>query len=320
MKALIRGAGVAGLATAWELTARGIEVSLVAKPGGHCASWFAGGMLAPYCESESAGHDLVALAGGAIGWWQATLPGHVCTTGTLVVTPARDRAELDRFAARTEGFERCDAERIAALEPALEGRFSCGLLFHREAHLDPRLALSELRQRCADAGVTFHDIEPDNQNFDHIIDCTGMARTAADKLLRGVRGEMLILRARDICLSRPVRLLHPRFPLYIVPRADHCFMVGATMIETDHDGPATARSVMELLNATYALHPAFAEAELLETGAGVRPAYPDNLPRVTQAGSEFALNGLYRHGFLLAPAMAQRVAQLVTGARQEKAA
>ncbi|TIS72415.1 MAG: FAD-dependent oxidoreductase, partial [Mesorhizobium sp.] len=90
--------------------------------------------------------------------------------------------------------------------------------------------------------------------------------------LRGVRGEMLLLRSPEITLSRPVRLLHPRIPVYVVPRGDGLYMLGATMVETDGEGPVTARSVMELLNAAYSLHPTFGEAEIVETAAGVRPA------------------------------------------------
>jgi len=112
---------------------------------------------------------------------------------------------------------------------------------------------------------------------------------AVDDRLRGVRGEMLILRTPDVSLSRPVRLLHPRFPLYAVPRADMQFMIGATMIESQSAGPVTARSMMELLGAAYALHPAFGEAEIVETGVGVRPAAlpvatrATNTPRFTRA-------------------------------------
>ena len=129
--------------------------------------------------------------------------------------------------------------------------------------------------------------------------------------LRGVRGEMLCLRTREVSLSRPVRLLHPRVPVYVVPRGDGRFMVGATMVESADDGPPSARSVMELLNAAYALHPAFAEARIVETGAGVRPSFPDNLPRVVDRDGVLYLNGLHRHGFLLAPAMAARVAGMI---------
>ena len=138
--------------------------------------------------------------------------------------------------------------------------------------------------------------------------------------LRGVRGEMLLLRTPEVALSRPVRLLHPRIPVYVVPRADHFFMVGATMIESDAAGPVTARSMMELLNAAYALHPAFGEAEIVETGVGLRPAYPDNLPRVKRKGSEISINGLYRHGFLLAPAMARNAAELILGRQTHRRA
>ena len=97
--------------------------------------------------------------------------------------------------------------------------------------------------------------------------------------LRGVKGEMLVLETRDISFARPVRMLHPRHPVYIVPRGDGRFMIGATMIENEERSRVTARSVLELLSAVYAIHPAFGEAEIVETGSDVRPALPDNLPR-----------------------------------------
>lgn len=122
---------------------------------------------------------------------------------------------------------------------------------------------------------------------------------------------MLVLETPEVNLSRPVRLLHPRIPVYIVPRDGNRFMVGATMIESEDDGPVTARSMMELLNAAYGLHPAFAEAKIVETGVGVRPAYADNLPRVTRTTEGVSVNGLYRHGFLLSPAMAQEAAAMI---------
>ena len=144
-----------------------------------------------------------------------------------------------------------------------------------------------------------------------VIDCRGLA--ARDRLtdLRGVKGEMLVVHCLDVTLSRPVRLLHPRFPLYIVPRGNGVFMLGATQIETGERGRATLRSVMELMNAAYALHPAFGESELLEIGVDARPAFPDNQPRIRRIGDVIYANGLFRHGFLLAPALAQMTADLV---------
>jgi glycine oxidase len=204
-----------------------------------------------------------------------------------------------------------DEQQIATLEPSLAGRFRQALFFPREAHLDPRRVLTKLRDGLSVRGVRFIDILPDEQDFDHIVDCTGAARIAETASLRGVRGEMLYLRTDEIALNRPARLLHPRIPVYVVPRGDGLFMVGATMIETQFAGPITARSLMELLNAAYALHPAFADAIVVETGAGIRPAFLDNFPRLERRGKLISLNGLYRHGFLLAPAMAAKAADLV---------
>ena len=321
MKVLIRGAGVAGLTLAHELAARGAEVTVVEirrQIAGN-ASWQAGGMLAPWCERESAEETVLVLGRGAADWWSAALPGQVMRNGTLVVAPARDASELDRFGRRTSGFREVDAETIAALEPDLDGRFGRALFFTEEAHLDPRKALLGLHESLLQMGVRFEfgygavqapalpDIEAD---------CTGMADIGSG--LRGVRGEMLILRTSEVSLARPVRLLHPRFPVYVVPRSDNLFMVGATMIESDAAGPMSARSAMELLNAAYALHPAFGEAELVETGVGVRPAFADNMPRVERSGNTIRINGLYRHGFLLAPAMAQQAADMILGQKTKK--
>ncbi len=243
------------------------------------------------------------------------MPGAVRRAGTLVVAPARDRAELDRFAARAEAVDRLDAEALAAVEPDLAGRFRSALFVPEEAHLDPRAALAALAARLASLGVDclFGGQAPASGRFDRIVDCTGMAAAATLPGLRGVRGEMLLLRTDEVRLARPVRLLHPRFPVYVVPRGDGRFMVGATMIESDDAGPPSARSVMELLNAAYALHPAFGEARILEAGVGVRPAFPDNLPRLVESRGVLHVNGFYRHGFLLAPAMAARAADAVFG-------
>ncbi|TGV15081.1 glycine oxidase ThiO [Mesorhizobium sp. M8A.F.Ca.ET.173.01.1.1] len=313
MRVLVKGAGVAGLTAAFELAARGATVTVaeIRQTLGGNASWFAGGMLAPWCERESAEQPVLDLGRVAADWWDAALPDQVTRAGTLVVAMPRDAGELDRFASRTWGHRRVDGDEIAFLEPDLAGRFRRGLLFPDEAHLDPRRAMAALPDRLSAMGVEFQfDVDIRRiSGFDRWIDCTGMA--AADDRLRGVRGEMLILRAPDISLSRPVRLLHPRFPLYAVPRADHRFMIGATMVESQSAGPVTARSMMELLSAAYALHPAFGEAEIVETGVGVRPAFADNLPRVETNGGIIAINGLYRHGFLLAPAMARQAADLV---------
>jgi glycine oxidase len=92
-------------------------------------------------------------------------------------------------------------------------------------------------------------------------------------------------------------------------------MVGATMIESDAAQRISARSLLELLSSAYALHPAFGEAEILETGTGVRAAFPDNLPRIRRVDRVLYVNGLYRHGFLIAPALARRAAEALLEGR-----
>jgi glycine oxidase len=314
MRATVVGAGVAGLTTALTLAERGPKVTLVERSrelGGN-ASWLAGGMLAPFCEGESAPPSVVELGRRAIDWWAARVPG-VVREGTLVVAPQRDVGEIARFAQRMREHERADEARIAALEPDLAGRFHKGLFFAGEGHLDPRAAMralaSALRRLDVDMrfGTNGEALGPESGV---VIDCRGFAARPHLPQLRGVRGEMIRVRTREVSLTRAVRLLHPRFPLYVVPRANGEFMIGATMIESADEGAVSVRSALELLGAAYALHPAFGEAEILEMSADVRPAYPDNEPHIEERADRIFVNGLYRHGFLLAPAFAERAATL----------
>lgn len=313
------GAGVVGLCVATELASRGLDVALhdrAVVPGPAACSWWAGGMLAPDCERESAEEPVARLGAEAAAWWQRHT-GAVTRNGSLVVAPARDRGELRRFARRTGGHEEIHAATLAALEPDLAGRFEPALWFAQEAHLDPRAAQQRLLEGLRERGVALHIGEPlaASRAGARTVDCRGLA--AADVLddLRGVKGEMLVLRTAEVSLSRPVRLLHPRIPLYIVPRPGGVFMVGATSIESDDRRRISVRSMLELLNAAYTLHPAFGEAEVVEIGVDARPAFADNLPRLRWRGDTLYVNGLYRHGFLLSPALARMAADALLDAK-----
>jgi glycine oxidase len=308
MSIMVIGGGVAGLAIATELAERGAAVRIADRggsPGPHACSWWAGGMLAPFCEGETAPEIVVRHGLTSADWWQAH-GATVHRNGSLAVALGRDRQELDRFARRTRGHRMLDADELAALEPDLAGRFSRGVFFPTEAHLAPRQALSALASGLAARGIAIEAAT--SESGAQAIDCRGLAARDALHDLRGVKGEMLVLRCPEIGLSRPLRLLHPRIPIYLVPRGDGVFMLGATQIESDDRGRATARSMLELLSAAYALHPAFGEAEILEIGVDARPAFPDNVPRIRRIGATLYANGLFRHGFLLAPALARMVA------------
>jgi len=318
----IIGAGAAGLTAAFELirqakaAGRDLSLQIVEKAAqaGRGCSFYAGGMIAPWCEAESTEPLVASLGAEALDFWTREVPVAV-RHGSLVLATPRDRAELRQFSKRTSHFDWVDAAGLAALEPDLDGRFSEALYFAEEAHLAPRDAMAELvRLLQAEPQVSFLygvDAATLPDDCDWILDCRGYAAKPDLTGLRGVKGEMMVLRSADIKLTRPLRLLHPRHPVYIVPRPDGTFMVGATMIENEERARVTARSLVELVNSAFAIHPAFAEAEVVETGSDLRPSFCDHLPRIVRDGRRLSLNGLYRHGFLLSPALARRAAQVV---------
>jgi glycine oxidase len=238
--------------------------------------------------------------------------------GTLVLAAARDKSEIDRFARLTEGHEALDDASIGRLEPDLAGRFTVGLFFRREGHVPTVAAMAFLLAEIERAGVevVLGTTWTGRASADEVvIDCRGLGAAADLSDLRGVRGERFVVRSTEVNLHRPVRLLHPRRSIYVVPWGDGLHMIGATVIERGDDGPVTVRSALELLGMAYTLHPAFAEAEIVEMGAGVRPAFSDNVPKVRVAGRTIHVNGLFRHGFLLAPVLSVLVADyLETGA------
>lgn len=312
-KISIIGAGVVGLCTARELLNHGAKITIYERGDGigkHACSWWAGGMLAPHCEAETAEPIVVELGLESANWWQKHTQ-KVKKYGTIVVSLARDNADLKQFARRTNHHTSINEQQIATLEPDLAGRFSNGLYFKHEAHLPPRDALINLRDGLLAEGVIFiqQQAAPKKLATNVLtIDCRGLAAKTDLPTLRGVKGEMLILHSNNISISRPIRILHPRIPLYIVPRGDGVYMLGATMIESSARKNVTARSMLELLSSAYAVNPAFGEAEILEIGVDSRPAFPNNLPQINRNQNLISINGLYRHGFLLAPSMARIVA------------
>jgi glycine oxidase len=304
----IIGAGIAGAWAALLFAQAGRAVTLHERSDEAMTlstSHWAGGMLAPWCEGESSEPVISRLGLRALDLWRAELPD-TPFNGSLVVAHPRDRADYERFARLTTGHRRLDARGLADLEPSLEGRFRDALFFAGEGHVEPRRVLPKLHQRIIAAGGTIKfNSEPKPQEIDGIvIDCRGLSARDSEPALRGVKGEMILIETSEVSLARPVRLIHPRWPLYVIPREQNLFMLGATSIEAEDTG-VSVRSALELLGAAYAVHPAFGEARIVEFGSGLRPAYPDNLPRIAIRDNHIAVNGLYRHGFLIAPALAE---------------
>jgi glycine oxidase len=303
----IIGAGIAGAWQALLFAQAGHAVTLHERSDAgmtESTSNFAGGMLAPWCEAETSEPLVSRLGIRSLDLWREHFPD-TPFNGSLVVAHARDRSDFERFARLTSGHRRLDAHGVSELEPSLDGRFREGLFYPDEGHVEPRRVLPELHARIVKAGgrIAFgSDIDiADAEGI--VIDCRGLGAVDSEPELRGVKGEMIVVETDEVELSRPVRLIHPRWPLYVIPRGDNRFMLGATSIEAEDSG-VSVRSALELLGAAYAVHPAFAEARILEFGSGLRPAFPDNLPRIS-IDKRISVNGLYRHGFLLAPALAE---------------
>lgn len=155
----------------------------------------------------------------------------------------------------------------------------------------------------------------DWQPFDMVFDVRGVGakRTAplADgdagfgAAVRGVRGELIWLSAPGHGLTRPVRLLHPRHRVYIVPRPCDTVLVGASEVESEDRSAVSLRSAVELMTAAHSVLPALAEARILRMDRNLRPTLPDNLPRIDHLPGLVSINGLFRHGWLIAPALVE---------------
>ncbi|RYF83426.1 MAG: FAD-dependent oxidoreductase, partial [Comamonadaceae bacterium] len=305
--ARILGGGLMGRLLALQVARAGCRVELLEAQGPDAqgaAARVAAAMLAPLAESAIAPLPVVRMGQYGLDRWpeliaQLAAPVFFQREGTLLLWHRQDATEATRFTqtlARTQAAEptlpamqALDAQAVTALEPSLERRFARGVLLPGEGQLDNRALLAALHQTLAALpNVQLHwhsprapeDLAPPGEG-ERLIDCRGLGARAqwpARHALRGVRGEVARVHAPEVTLTRPTRLVHPRYPIYIAPKPDHLFVIGATEIESDDMSPASVRSTLELLSAAYAVHSGFAEARIVEIAVQCRPTLPDNLP------------------------------------------
>lgn len=336
----VAGAGLLGRLVAWQLLRDGHAVSLFdagdldTPPA---AAWTAAGMVAPLCEtvvSERCVYDMGRLALAQWPRWLEELeaPSLWHRRGSLMVAHPQDAGELAQFRRDLDGalgasahYAELDAAGLNELEPDLAGGFRHGLFLEEEAHLDNRELLARLLEAIRRLGGECHGHCPvetfpgeletpaGRRAFDLVIDCRGTGARSRHPSLRGVRGETLHVHTDEVHFTRPVRLMHPRYQLYVVPKPGGRFVIGATQIESEDRSPISLQSSLELSSALYTLSPAFAEARILEQGVNLRPAFRDNLPHVTCRDGLITANGLFRHGYLLAPAVAGHLLAAVRG-------
>jgi len=313
--------------------------ALPAHDGHGAAGFTAAGMLSPLAELETAEPALAHRGWQSIAHWRAIVallaaanplrPPHFAAQGSLMVAHGPDLGAARRVLQRLEQVapDVANAHRphplteagLQHLEPELHG--SGGPLhawwLPGEAHIDTVATLQALHDDSP--GVRWHwaqpvqDVapgqlwlgNPDQTQplcFDLVCDLRGTgARPAVP--VRGVRGEVVWLHAPGLQLQRPVRLLHPRHRVYIVPRPGERVLIGASEIESEDRSAMSLRSAVELMAAAHSILPALAEARILQLDTNLRPALPDHRPQVHHEPGLLRINGLYRHGWLLAPAL-----------------
>ncbi|MCP4955164.1 MAG: FAD-dependent oxidoreductase [Photobacterium aquimaris] len=271
--------------------------------------------------------------------------------GSIMVSHEQDKGDYKRFVRHLQNnypeqqVHSLNRKQLTDIEPELGRRFNQGLYLPQEGQLGNRRLLVALRQQLSKEGsqvdftwrskclvlamtdtpngqqVTYQGQggEKQTQLFDLVIDCRGTGASKAKSKqgcaplndLRSVRGELFQLFAPDVHLTRPIRLMHPRYQLYIAPKQKGYYVVGATEIESDDDAPMTVRSAMELLSAAYSVHPGFAEANIRQHVSQCRPAFSDNQTKIQLGKSLIQVNGLFRHGFLIAPVVLKQLMAVV---------
>lgn len=332
MKAGIAGAGIMGRLLAFTLLREGWDVTLFDKDGfdnASSCSMTAAGLLTPVSELDKADMMIYQLGSEAITLhWPAVikqLPEEIYfkKLGSLILSHPKDYAELENFkktlTQKTHGTLLTEFENIQLLEPELT-KFQKGYYIPEEAHIDSQHVFKAIGNYLQLNLTHWYDntfIEKIQTNtittqdcahkFDIVFDCRGLGGKNNFSNLRGIRGELIWLHAPQVNISRPIRLLHPRYSLYVVPRPNNIYLVGASEIESEDTSEISVKTTLELLTAAYYLHPDFAEARIIKTAVNLRPTLSDHLPKIKFTEGLIAVNGLYRHGYLIAPTLVNQI-------------
>lgn len=310
----IVGAGPMGLVTAMMCVRAGLRVAIYERQEDFSASpaWNGTGVLAPDCEADGADATIVDLGRRSLDIWPTLIPG-LTINGALVLGNRRQPTALDDYSTFVLNYDWIDEERIAALEPALAGIYSRGMYFPQAAHADPRTLFNNLKDVLEAGGVKIHfgwigTLE--SLPAERIVDTRGLGARDRFPELRAVTAEMAVVRSHKMEFSRPIRLLHSRHALYVSPRGQGVYVIGSTTIDDDRSG-VSVRSAGELMTHAVSLLPSFADAEVLELRSGLMPVLMNGVPKVVVGDRIIAVNGLYRYGWMVAPAIAEDLLRVI---------
>ena len=343
MQAGIVGMGIMGRLLALALHNAGWQVSLFDEQhaDSNCSST-AAGLLTPFSECDKADPLICRLGQESVThYWpnilkQLTESVYFQQAGCLVVHHPQDKAEWQHFSQRISSkllaedyYQHLSKTSLIELEPELD-KFANAYYFPDEAQIDCQSFMNCLEKYFKSRGITFFYNTPvtsltDGQivthnktyQFDFVFDCRGMGARSVFSDLRAVRGELIHLYAPEVQLHRPIRLLHPRYSLYIIPRPGNIYLIGASEVESEDYSSISVRTSLELLTAAYYVHSGFAEARIIETKTHCRPTLASHCPRIEYQEGLIAVNGLYRHGYLIAPALVEEILRALKTKQQD---
>jgi glycine oxidase len=349
---LIVGAGPVGLCCALAMTQASYRVTVV-DSGVRGAGWASGGMLGAVYETLGRGPEtMTRLAFESLALWDgvaATAGIHLHRNSLFLARNADEVATLEALALSKRNTlifphpnpsPPCGGEGLWNRESQIilrKTNVSAGLkaiaawTCSADAALNPREALVALRRACQNWGVSFvlGQAQAVSQGIvtltngtslqaDLIIIATGQSgSTLAGSLpelfhINPVKGQMLaVARGPDVMLDHTIRAGR----LYLLARGEQ-IVIGATTSPIDHDPDTLDPTAHHALHQeAVALWPALESAPIVESWSGFRPMTPDGLPMFGPSGTKgvYLATGTYRNGWLLAPAIARALVDMVGG-------
>jgi glycine oxidase len=344
---VVVGAGLIGLAIAFELAGRGASVRVYdrGRPA-RAASWAGAGMLAPYSERIT-NEGLLGLCAQSLRDYPefvrrirdaSGIDAHLRLGGVLYAAFEDEGVEALRRQAhqlRASGVE-CeifDRARTLSAEPWLGAGVAGSLLKAQEGYVDNRRLGRALVAACESRGVRIEEslstyVECDARRVLGLRTDRGFVGARAVVNACGAWAAQLVgvprscvppidpIKGQMIALSVPVGFVHRATWVpgaYLVPRDDGRLLIGATVESVGFDERVTAQGVYELLAAALSAAPSLAGFTISESWAGLRPGTPDGLPILgpTPLAGFYLATGHYRNGILLAPATARLIADAI---------
>ncbi len=348
---IVVGAGLIGLAIAFELAERGASVRIYERgEPGRAASWAGAGMLAPYTE-RIRNEALLDLCAASLAEYPAFVERILAASGidaslqldgVIYVAFESDglqalREQAKALTARHVESRMLDRSETLRAAPWLRGGVLGALLKSGEGRVDNRRLGRALAVACEARGAHIEHsssitVECDARRVLGVRTDRGFVGAGAVVNACGAWAAQLAgvpracvppiepVKGQMIALATPVGFVRRATWVpgaYLVPRDDGRLLVGATSEASGFDERVTAHGVHELLHASLGAAPALAGFSLTESWAGLRPGTPDGLPFLGPAPLDglFLATGHYRNGILLAPATARLIADAIeTGA------